>query len=151
MAASLTVAIFSPLFPATKRCPARDRMKWQTAIYYIHYIYYILRGQSPTFGSQSHRQTTGWSPGGSSGGQWTGAPSFTGPSRKSAGWCLNRRLQEAGRNSTLCFPVFSVPPPLTSSSVLTPTLRPLYLKAFVSLGDCCLCGTVLSSCSCKSL
>ena len=44
VAASLTVAIFSPLFPATKRCPAEDRMKWQTAIYYIHYIYYILRG-----------------------------------------------------------------------------------------------------------
>ena len=58
----------------------------------------VCVGESPNCGLQSHRQrTTGWFPALITlVGSRQGAPSFTGPFWKHAGWCLNRHPQGVG-------------------------------------------------------
>lgn len=106
-------------------CWGQDEVADCYILYTIYTIYCAVRvpplGRSPT-----DKQLAGfWA--GRRVGSGQGAPSFTGPSRKSAGWCLNRRWQGAGTNSTLSvFQSFLCPLPLP-----LPQSSPLHYGPFI--------------------
>ena len=154
VAASLTVPIFSPLFPAPKRSPAGTGCSGRL-LYAVHYICYIPRGQSPTFGLQSHRQRAGfWAR--ASGGQQTGHPLLHWPFPEVC--CLvPEQTPAGGRVETALSLFFSLFCPSSLYLFLSPhsyTTGPFILKDFCvfKFCDCYLYDAVLSvQLFCRSL